>query len=660
MNNPNSSRKADAGFKRNNVDSVCTDSSPRNPHSSRATMKEQLVTWREDGWVRPFLSQYKKALVISLGLGVATMTFAAALMFTSGYLIDVSAEHPEYGVFAISAVLGFVQIFGIGKPFLGYFERLSSHDWVLRLTSSLRKNLYAKVESDALFWNATHKAGEALGLLAEDIGHIQNMYLRVVFPQVVATIIAVALTIGLGVFTPLLGLTAGPMLFCLVALVPLVSALVNGKRRLQAKKRRSEQYATAYDNISGIADWNFSGRKEDFISSMTAAYSSIRQAESQADAFDRKRDLVVQAFFCLLVLAVFTWAALYFGDPAQGPSQAGDLTRPANWIAAFVLGLFPLAEAFTPLSNAAVEMGSHVEALKHLNSIGAPKDSKDDQENDAIHHVYGSATTGSNQGEKDTIRSNGEKQAEVQRAHQDPQVLELHDVTFAYPGQGQPVLSHLDLRIPAKQKLAILGPSGTGKSTLAWLMRGDLQPQTGTITYGGSPVTEITDIYKVFGFIQQSPHLFNKTLASNLRLANPQATDDQLIEALHAVGLEPLLNRLPQGLKTMVDEAGLRFSGGERHRIALARILLADTPVVILDEPTVSLDPRTERNLLATVFQVLEGHTVIMITHHLAGVEHMDQVVFLEDCHVALSGSPAELATTSSRYQRLREIDGLQ
>ena len=130
-----------------------------------------------------------------------------------------------------------------------------------------------------------------------------------------------------------------------------------------------------------------------------------------------------------------------------------------------------------------------------------------------------------------------------------------------------------------------------------------------------------------------------------------------MTEALRCVGLERLLSQLPDKLDTLVDEAGLRFSGGERHRIALARILLQDAPIVILDEPTVSLDPRTEQEVLDTMLRVLADKTVILITHHLRGVAAMDRVLFLKDGRIALDGSPEELERTSAYYQSLLSLE---
>ena len=177
------------------------------------------------------------------------------------------------------------------------------------------------------------------------------------------------------------------------------------------------------------------------------------------------------------------------------------------------------------------------------------------------------------------------------------------------------MLRDVSLTVPQGQRVAVLGRSGAGKSTLAALVRGDLRPSAGSVTLGGAPTAGFGDeAARWVGVIQQSTYLFNMTLRDNLLLAREDARDEELWDALDAVGLRPLAERLPQGLDTMVDEAGLRFSGGERHRVALARVLLRDAPVVVLDEPTVGLDPLTERALLDTLLEALAGRTVVMIT----------------------------------------------
>ena len=592
-------------------------------------MGKLRATFRTDTWVRPFLGRYKRVLAASLTLGVATLLFATGLMSASGYLISAAAAPPATGLFELLVPIGIVQIFGIGKPLLGYLERLRSHDWVFRVTSELRRRLYLSYERDGLMAAATRRIGDALGVLQQDIGHVQNLYLRTVFPLAIAWILGGLITVAaFGVSWPLaVMLLVG--FVCTGVVLPWVAVAVNGARMEAAKARRGALYARVYDAVAGVADWRYAGHRGEYVAGVADAAEEIDMLEAALARRARRRDFLLHVIFGVLAVCVLAWAALHFGGSAgaTGVATAGAQAT-VNWIAAFVLGLFPLLEAFAPLSDAALEAVSHVDAVARLNAMTDPD--------------------GACEGEGGGAQTVAPEGADVILGH----------ISFAY--EAAPVIDDLSLTIPHGSRVAILGPSGTGKSTLTYLMRGDLSPQTGTVTLGGVPtglLNRTGHIHRHVALMQQSSYLFNQSIRGNLKVGNPHATDEEFMAALDAVGLSPLVARLPRGLDTMVDEAGFGFSGGEARRLALARILLTDAPVVILDEPCVNLDPTTEARLLDTIFQVLSGRTIIMITHHLAGIDRFDRVLFLRDGRIALDGSPAELAATSDHFRKLLAFD---
>lgn len=573
-----------------------------------------LHTWKTDVWVKPFFRQYRKVLATALLLGLVAFLCAGGLMFTSGYLIGAAASEPE-SILALTIPLVFVQIFGMGKPILHYVERLYSHDWVLRMTSGLRAALYRSLEKDALVFRVMHRTGDILGLLAEDIGHIQNLYLRAVFPTIIAWLLWVVIALAAGFFSLFLALVLLLMLGVVVLLVPLVSVLVNGARRTRYKYLRTQLYAELTDNVLGVSDWVFAQRGSEYLVRHRSAERDMSAIAHAQDRFDRRRDVVVQVVFALLAVVLLVWAGTAFG---------GEGHAVANWIAAVVLGFFPLIEAFTPLSSAAVDAFAHIDSVARLN---------------ALPFVSGDESVAS-------------------RKPDTPLDLRISRVMYRYPGTSQAVLEGLNLHVSQGEKVALLGRSGAGKSTLTALIRGDITPLEGSVEFGGVPTCELgEEASHCFGVIQQRTYLFNMTLLENLRLGCDDASEAQVWDVLTKVGLREMVERLPEGLYTMVDESGMRFSGGERHRIALARVLLQDVPVVILDEPTVGLDPVTERALLTCVFEALEGKTIIMVTHHLVGVSLMDRVVFVEDGRVELDGTPSELERTSERYRILMAFD---
>lgn len=619
------------------------------------------AAWKEDRWVRPFFRRYRKTLAFALALGVAAAFFAAALMFTSGYLIGGAALLPA-SILLLNLPLMFVRLFGVGKPVLQYFERLVSHDWVLRMTSALRLKLWGALERDAVFFRGRHRLGDVLGLLSEDIGHVQNLYLRTVFPTVIAWVLAALVVVGMGVLTPWAGALLCAVFGAAVLAVPLASLMANGPRAARRKELRSRMYADLADNVLGVADWVFSGRAQDYLARHEGAQRELRTLEAAAHRFDRARDLAVQMLYAAGALVVVMWAAGAFG--ANG---AGVLDGSPNWILAFALGYFPLLDSFAPLPLAAVETRAHEDSIARMNRLSAEDG---DAALTAVEAQFAAEEADSAQPTASAFREDASAPVatdggEENRPHA-PLCLSIEDVTFAYPGTPHTVLDGLALRIAPGEHVAVLGRSGSGKSTLASLVRGDLSPTAGRVTLGGVATASLGDAASsYFGVIQQNTYLFNTTLRENLRVGNSRATDAELEDVLARVGLSELLARLPEGLDTLVDEAGLRFSGGERHRVALARVLLQDSPVVILDEPTVGLDPETERAVLDTLLDALAEKTVLMITHHLPGVSRTDRVVFLEEGRVkqdgsmAMDASPAELAACSPHYRRLLAFDGV-
>lgn len=594
-------------------------------------LREALRLWCADAWVRPFLTRYCKALFASIGLGVAALLFAVGLMFVSGFLVSDAAERPALGLYSLLAPLGLVQVFGIGKPFLTYRERLESHDWVLRTSSALRKRLFASVASEGTFWRATRKVGEMLGLLADDVDHVQNLYLRCIFPMVCAWALCVVTVAFFGAFSPLFALFVLFALSVLCLVLPLASALANAARSQRAKLCTRGLYEGLYDDTLGLADWNFAGRRNDYVSRVERL-AAVRDGELDARRRSLQRfDLAVEVAFGGIVVAVLVWAAVHFGAVAQAAAGTGAAGRPLDWVAAFTIGFFPLLEAFSPLCDAAAGVGDHRESIERMNGLDA-------------------------EGEAG-VEGGFRNPFEARTVPCQPFDLGIEHLSFSY-GNGAEVLHDINLNVQAGHKVALLGPSGCGKSTLLSLVRGYLAPTGGRVLLGQADVSQLGGRgHRYVSIVEQESYLFNCSIYDNLALGDASIGREQAARALAAVGLSPLVDALPAGMDTLVDEAGLNFSGGEAHRIALARVLLRDAPVVLLDEPTVGLDPPTERKLLETLFDVLADRTIVMATHHLACIERMDRVVFLDAGRIVLDGSPQDLARESERYRMLLAFD---
>lgn len=576
-----------------------------------------LKIWRHDSWVRPFLRRYHKSLILAITLGILTFISAAGLMFSAGYLISRAAERP-FNILLIYVPIVLTRAFGIGRPTLHYAERLTSHNWVLKMTSRLRQRLYDALERDAVFLQSRYRLGDLLGLLADDIGHLQNLYLRTIFPTLVAWGLYLILVVALGWLSPLMGLAVLVILGLMILAIPWWSTVVNGARQVKNKQLHDQMYAELTDDVVGLTDWRLADRKNDYLNRYDQTEQKLLSNQKAEHVFAFRRDFLMELVFLLMIVSL-----IFFGAAKWGNYHGGM----ADWIAAFVLAIFPLADALSPLPNATQETNVYHDSLRRLNDLPEPE-------------------------------SQAEPTAKLSGAF----TITIKHLQYRYEKNAPLVLNGIDLTIKPGEKLAILGRSGTGKSTLLSLLRGDLTPVSGSIKISNQTAElnafELGDAAaSIFGVINQRPYLFNTTIANNLRLGNEDADDEQLIEALKRVGLWEMVSRLPEKMDTPVSEAGLRFSGGERHRLALARILLHDAPIVLLDEPTVGLDPITERQVIETIQTQLQDRTLIWVTHHLQGVENMDQVIFIENGHLKLQGSPTELWQQSEYYRQLLSAD---
>ncbi len=569
-----------------------------------------LKAFEKDTWVKPYLQRYKAPLMLAIFLGFCTFFSAGALMFNSGYLISKSASLPE-NILLVYVPIVLTRAFGVSRPVFRYIERLTSHNWVLKMTSKLRRKLYHTLEKDAMVFKQKYRMGDILGLLAEDIQYIQNLYLRTIFPLIIALILYAFIVIAVGVFSIFFALYLALLLFILVIVLPVWSVVVNGARQEKEKKLKSALYTDLTDNVLGVADWIFSQRGSEYVDTHLQVEQELYQVQDQKRLFNRRVHVLFQLIYSFIVIGLIVWTSQRF---------VGNHGGAANWIAAFVLSAFPVVDAFVVLPEAMQESNVYKDSINRLNAL----DETPDEE---------------------------AKNIEVTDTR-----IQVEDLSFSY--DHHLVLDRLDLTIEPGEKIAILGKSGSGKSTLASLIRGDLKPQNGLLTLGGVPTYQFGDAMSHYiSVIQQAPYLFHTTILNNVRMANTNKSEEEVWQVLERVGLKKLVEQLPEGLHTMVDEAGLRFSGGERHRMALARILLQDTPIVLLDEPTVGLDPLTEQALIDTFFSQLQDKTVIWITHHLQGIEIMDRVIFIEDGRLEMSGTPAALAQTNVRFQQLKAID---
>ncbi|MFF2911540.1 amino acid ABC transporter ATP-binding/permease protein [Paenibacillus sp. NPDC057934] len=634
---------------------------------------------KREGWFAPYVSSYFWRFVLIIVLGALTVFSASSLMYTSGFLISKASIPPENILMIYVPIVG-VRTFGTSRAVIHYVERLVGHDTILRILSKMRVRLYHILEPQALFLSSRFRTGDILGMLADDIEYLQNVYLRTVFPSIIALLLYGAAMIALGTFDLTFALLMGLYILVLVIVLPLVSLLFTQRRQREVKQERNRLYQKLTDAVLGMGDWMISGRQSQFVATYEADERKVAHTDGWLRGWARLRMFIGQAIVGIGVLSMLYWAA---GQYAGG-AIAGTL------IAAFVLVVFPLADAFLPVSEAVEKIPQYRNSLERLSGVedrdGAPTQGARVKQNGQGTRAVSAGVlevapvAGGRTETLDEVRTQSAGIAKIKvtvagrdistttgqagnEGHSQHDIaiqthIRLENVGYRYGADDDWSVRDLSLDLPQGKKIAIIGRSGAGKSTLLKVIQGVIQPTEGSAEINGRAAASYgDDIPSLIAVLNQRPHLFDTTVANNIRLGNPQASEEEIRAAGALAKLDSLISSLPEGYNTPVREAGQRFSGGERQRIALARILLQNTPVVVLDEPTVGLDPRTERELLATMFQAMAGKSLVWVTHHLVGAELMDEVIFMENGTVEMRGTHAELLEKEPRYRRLYELD---
>lgn len=566
-------------------------------------------------YVAPYLKKYKKVMFFTIFFGVLALLSAAMLTFTSGYLITRASERPETILLVYVPIVG-VRTFGISRSVFRYVERLLGHNAVLKILSDMRVKLYQALEPQALWIRERFQTGDLLGALADDIEHLQDVYIRTVFPTLIGLFVFVFAVGSVSMFDWTFGIVMFFLLGIVAFIYPLWSLYKMKQHQKQSKTLHQRLYHSITDALFGITDWMISGRKGKFIEAFLQDAKASDQAQQKLDEWHQNRNLQLQIFTGIVVIIVGVWASFSAANGHIAPT----------YIAAFTLVVMPILEGLIPISHAVERIPVYEESFRRISKI--------EQQKPEV------------------------KPCLVPIENIQHPIITFNEVSYRYPQSEEWAIQQLSLTIQPGDKVAILGKSGAGKSTLLQLLLGAIEPTEGSVELDGYRAVDYgSGIFNVVGVLNQKPYLFATTVENNIRLGEATATKDQINEVIDAVGLSTYIEQLPNGIFTQMEESGQRFSGGERQRIALSRILLKDLPVVILDEPTVGLDPATERNVLQTMLENLQKQTILFITHHLTAIEQMDTIIFMDEGQIEMIGSHDELMKNNARYRRLYELD---
>jgi ATP-binding cassette, subfamily C, bacterial CydC len=529
-------------------------------------------------------AQPRRRVVLSVVLGALAVCFAAGLMGTSGYLISRAAERPD--ILSLGVAIVAVRFFGIARPLVRYLERLASHDLALRTLAGLRVRFYERIEPLAPAGLVAFRRGDLLSRLVSDVDALQNLFLRGIGPPLAALLSGAVLAGVAAAMLPAAGLALAAGLVIGGLAVPLLAGRLGRSAGRDQAAVRGELTAELVEVLRGAPELVVYGREQE-------ALERLGEADARAARLARRAALVagLGESLTVAVTGLTTVAVLALAVSAHAD---GRLSRVL--IAALALLTIAAFEAVTPLVQAGQELAATVAAGRRLLEL-----------------------TDRTPAVRDPARPRP-------RLEGTP-VVALEAVTVPYA----PGLRGFDLVLPPGRRIALTGPSGVGKTTVASLLLRFADPAGGRVTLDGHDLREFTqdDVRRTVAVAAQDAHLFSSSIRENVRLARPGATDAEVEGALRRARLWDWVASLPEGLDTLVGEEGRELSGGQRRRVAIARALLADTPVLVLDEPTAHLDPETAEALVADALAAADDRSVLLITHRPEGLGLVDEVIEL-------------------------------
>ncbi|WP_250212571.1 thiol reductant ABC exporter subunit CydC [Acrocarpospora catenulata] len=559
------------------------------------------MTWMT--WIKGMAGR----LTVAALAGAAADLFGIGLIASAAWLITRAAEQPPLAVLSV-AIVG-VRAFATGRGVLRYAERLAGHDVALRAQARTREELYTSLIPAGPL---THRGADLLSRMVDDTDAVQDLLVRCLLPAIAALATGVVAVV-IGVF--LLPTAAVALLVGLVmagVLLPLATATASRRWSARLAPARAELASRVADLVHGAADLAAYGAEGRALEAGMAAddrLAALERRQARTGATAMMAGVLAQGLTVVAVVWICTSAA------------AGTITTT-------VLALVSLVafEPVLPLAAAGERLTGVLAALRRLREIKATPP--------AVHEPSTPVSMPSG-----------------------PLTIEIQDLAVHH--SGRPALDGVSLTLTPGRRVAVVGPSGAGKSTLLSALMRTVDYVSGKILINGIDVRDIAsdDVRGVVSGLTQDPYVFQASIKANLRLAGPDASDGRLEQVVQAAHLETWVART--GWDTELGEDGRTLSGGQLQRLALARALLYDPRVLLLDEPAEALDEATADDLMTDLLDATHGRTTLLVTHRLRGLEAVDEIIVLENGKVIQQGTHAQLLKASGYYRALWQAEAM-
>ncbi|NAZ93582.1 heme ABC transporter ATP-binding protein/permease CydC [Vibrio toranzoniae] len=566
----------------------------------------------------PYLKLYKKhwfGLSLGMLLAFATLSASIGLLTLSGWFISASAVSGltiARETFNYMLPGGGVRGLAMSRTAGRWGERVVSHNATFKLLTDLRIFFFKKLAPLIPGRISNLRDADLLNRLVADVDAMDHVYLRLVSPVTVGVFGIFFLTLFLMWFDTSLGLILGSILLIMLLVWPVLFYKLGKRNGGELTQNKADLRVTTLDWVEGCSELTLFGAEELYRNAILETQQKL-MANQFVNANLTGMASAALMLFNGLTLVLMLWLA---ADGVGG-------NAPDPFIALMAFATMASFELLMPIAGAFQHLGQTLSSARRLNEV---------------------------------ILSEPEVQfAEEKLDISKPLDITFSNVTFNYPDSERSVLNAVDLTIPATNKVAIVGQTGSGKSTLIQLLTRYWDPKKGYISIAGIELTQWNEsqLRESISVVSQRVDILNGTLRDNLLIARPEATDEHLANILKDVGLEKLLEN--NALDSWLGDGGRQLSGGEKRRIGIARAILHDAPILLLDEPTEGLDKQTEQSIMTMFEKHFEGKTVIFITHRLIGLESMDSIVLIEQGEIVENGSHEKLLNEEGRYFQLRQ-----
>ncbi|MFK5237785.1 heme ABC transporter ATP-binding protein/permease CydC [Glaesserella parasuis] len=540
----------------------------------------------------PFLALYKThfgRLTLGIILAITSLTASIGLLSLSGWFLAASALVGSSLLFNFFYPSSGVRGLAIGRTISRYFERLVTHDATFRVLANLRIAVFSKLIPLSPAGLNRYRHSELLNRLVADVDTLDTLYLNLLSPFISAIMVILFMGIGLSFVSPLLAWVICGTLVALLLIFPTLFYHLGrklGKIAIQSRATYRSQFI----------EWIQLNGEFLLFGVLSKATDRLKQTEQQwlrAQSHESQLGGLSNALL-MFINGILVTAVIYLSATAINVPQADN---PEALIALVVFCVLASLEILMPIGMAFLHLGQVIEAAERISEITA---------------------------QQPAVQFNGTAQWKQTEANQP--LITFNQVSFSYSPEYEQVLNHISFEIKKGERIAILGKTGSGKSTIFQLLTRNYDATSGEILLNGCNIKDYPEktLRQQIAVLSQRVHIFSNTLRENLRFGNPQATDEALSEALAKVNLSYLLEE--QGLDLWLGEGGRPLSGGEQRRLGLARLLLSSADILLLDEATEGLDRDTEQQILKQILSHTQGKTLLMITHRLNGLEQFDRV----------------------------------